>query len=88
MRIAVNAVRLQLHALACNLASFLHMLVRPARFAVFQFAEGALPRAVCAGILDMINGLRGPTTAGARWWPLRQNLGTRLTVAAAKPNTC
>ncbi len=35
-------------------------LVRHARYAVFQFAEAALPRAVFAGILDLINGLRGP----------------------------
>jgi hypothetical protein len=35
-------------------------LVRHARYAVFQFAEAALPRAVFAGILTLINGLRGP----------------------------
>jgi hypothetical protein len=35
-------------------------LVRHARYAVFQFAEAALPRAVFVGILDLINGLRGP----------------------------
>jgi hypothetical protein len=29
----------------------------------FQFAEAALPRAIFAGILDLINGLRGPPAA-------------------------
>ena len=85
MRFAANAVRLQLHALAYNLANFLRTLatpevigtwsltslrerliktgarlVRHARYAVFQFAEAALPRAVFAGILGLINALRGP----------------------------
>ena len=35
-------------------------LVRHARYAVFQLAEAALPRAVFAGILDRINSLRDP----------------------------
>lgn len=35
-------------------------LVRHARYAVFQFAEAALPREVFAGTLDLINGLRRP----------------------------
>ena len=35
-------------------------MVRHARYAVFQFAEAALPRDVFAGVLDLINGLRGP----------------------------
>ena len=85
MRFAANAVRLQLHALAYNLANFLRTLATPegietwsltslrerliktgarlvghARYAVFQMAEAALPRAVFAGILDLINGLRQP----------------------------
>jgi len=85
MRFAANAVRLQLHALAFNLANFLRTLatpetvatwsltslrerliktgarlVRHARYAVFQFAEAALPREVFAGVLDLINRLRGP----------------------------
>jgi hypothetical protein len=85
MRFAANAVRLQRHALAYNLANFLRTLVTPerietwsltslrerliktgtrlvrhARYAIFQFAEAALPRAVFAGILGLINGLRGP----------------------------
>jgi hypothetical protein len=85
MRFAANAVRLQLHALAYNLANFLRALatsteietwsltslrkrliktgarlVRHARYAVFQFAEPALPREVFTGILDLINRLRGP----------------------------
>jgi len=85
MRFAANAVRLQLHALAYNLANFLRTLatpegidtwsltslrerlvktgvrlVRHARYAVFQFAEAALPRVVFASILKLINGLRGP----------------------------
>jgi hypothetical protein len=85
MRFAANAVRLQLHALAYNLANFLRTLatpegietwsltslrerlvktgarlVRHARYAVFQFAEAALPRQVFAGIVALINGLRGP----------------------------
>lgn len=85
MRFAANAVRLQLHALAYNLANFLRTLATPlavetwsltslrerliktgarlvlhARYAVFQFAEAALPREIFAGVLDLINGLRGP----------------------------
>jgi len=89
MRFVANAVRLQLHALAYNLANFLRTLatpegietwsltslrerliktgarlVRHARYAVFQFADATLPRAVFAGILGLINGLRGPP-AGA-----------------------
>ncbi len=85
MRFAANAVRLQLHALAYNLANVLRPLVTPteietwsltslrerliktgarlvrhARYAVFQFAEAALPRRVFAGILARINGLRDP----------------------------
>jgi len=85
LRFAANAVRLQLHALAYNLANFLRTLatpevietwsltslcerliktgtrlVRHARYAVFQFAEAALPREVFAGVLEPINGLRGP----------------------------
>jgi len=85
MRFAANAVRLQLHALAYNLANFLRTLatpeaierwsltslrerliktgarlVRHGRYAVFQMAEAALPRQVFAGILGLINGLRGP----------------------------
>ncbi len=80
-----NAVRLQLHALAYNLANFLRTLATPeaierwsltslrerliktgarlvshGRYAIFQMAEAALPRAVFAGILGLINGLRGP----------------------------
>ena len=39
-------------------------LVRHARYAIFQMAEVALPRQVFAGILALINGLRGPP-AGA-----------------------
>ena len=35
-------------------------LVRHPRYAVFQFAEAALPRDVFAGALELINGLRGP----------------------------
>ena len=85
MKFAANAVRLQLHALAYNLANFLRTLATPAgiekwsltsprerliktgarlvkhaRYAVFQFAEAALPREVFAGVLGLINGLRGP----------------------------
>lgn len=84
-RFAANAVRLQLHVLAYNLANFLRTLatpneiegwsltslrerliktgarlVRHARYAVFQIAEAALPRTVFAGMLGLINGLRGP----------------------------
>jgi hypothetical protein len=87
-RFTANAVRLQLHALAYNLANFLRTLatpdeigtwsltslrerliktgarlVRHARYAVFQFAEAALPRVVFAGILGLINGLRDPPVA-------------------------
>ena len=90
MRLATNSVRLQLHALAYNLAYFLHTLatpeaietwsltslrerlvktgarlVRHARYAVFQFDEAASPRAVFAGILDLINELRGPPVESA-----------------------
>ncbi len=35
-------------------------LVRHGRYAIFQMAEVALPRAVFAGILGLINGLRDP----------------------------
>jgi hypothetical protein len=90
MRFAANVVRLQLHALAYNLANFLRTLatpaaietwsltslrerliktgarlVRHARYAIFQFAEAALPRSVFAGVLDLINGLRGPPAKAA-----------------------
>ncbi|MEO0915243.1 MAG: transposase, partial [Pseudomonadota bacterium] len=90
MRLASNAVRLQLHALAYNLANFLRTLattdgietwsltslrerliktgarlVRHARYAVFQFAEAALPRSVFAGVLGLINGLCGPPAKAA-----------------------
>ena len=90
MRFAANAVRLQLHALAYNLANFLRTLatpeaierwsltslrerliktgarlVRHGRYAVFQMAEAALPRAVFAGIIGLINGLRGPPSVAA-----------------------
>jgi hypothetical protein len=89
MRFVANAVRLQLHALAYNLANFLRTLVTPqgietwsltslrerliktgarlvrhARYAVFQFAETALPREIFTRIFELINGLRGPP-AGA-----------------------
>ena len=85
MKFAANAVRLQLHALACNLANFLRTaatpeliepwsltslrerlikngarLMRHGRYAVFQMAAAALPQAVLAGILRLINTLRGP----------------------------
>ncbi len=89
MRFAANEARLQLHALAYNLANFLRTLatpeaierwsltslrerliktgarlVRHGRYAIFQMAEAALPRQVFAGILALINGLRGsPSTA-------------------------
>ena len=88
MRFAANAVRLQLHALAYNLANFLRTLAMPddietwsltslrerliktgtrlarhARYAIFQFAEAALPRQVFAGIVALINGLRDPPVA-------------------------
>jgi hypothetical protein len=80
-----NAVRLQLFALAYNLANFLRSLVLPnevaqwslttlreklvkigarivrhGRYAVFQLAEVAVPRALFAGILRRIDRLRGP----------------------------
>lgn len=85
MRLKANAVQLQLHALAYNLANFLRTLatpevietwsltslrerliktgarlVRHGRYAIFQMAAAALPRKVFAGVLDLINGLRGP----------------------------
>jgi hypothetical protein len=88
MRFAANAVRLQLHALAYNLANFLRTmampeaieswsltslrerliktgarLVRHARYVIVQMAEVALPREIFAGVLDLINGLRGPPVA-------------------------
>jgi hypothetical protein len=40
-------------------------LVRHARYAVFQMAEAGLPRSVFNGILDLINGLRGPPAVKA-----------------------
>jgi hypothetical protein len=88
MKFAANAVRLQLHALAYNLANFLRTLatpkeietwsltslrerliktgtrlVRHGRYAIFQMAAAALPREVFAGILGLINTLRGPPGA-------------------------
>lgn len=90
MKFAANAVRLQLHALAYNLANFLRTLatpklietwsltslrerliktgarlVRHGRYAIFQMAEVALPREVFAGILGLINTLRGPPGSAA-----------------------
>ena len=90
MKFAANAVRLQLHALAYNLANFLRTtatpeaierwsltslrerliktgarLVRHARYAVFQMAEAALPRSVFQGVVNLINGLRGPPAISA-----------------------
>jgi len=90
MRFAANAVRLQLHALAYNLANVLRTLatpeaietwsltslrerlvktgarlVRHARYAIFQLADAALPRAVFAGVLERINTLRGPPVGAA-----------------------
>jgi len=87
-RFAANAVRLQLHALAYNLANFLRTaatpelierwsltslrerliktgtrLVHHGRYAIFQMAAAALPREVFAGILGLINSLRGPPIA-------------------------
>ncbi len=81
-------MRLQLRALAYNLANFLRTLatpegietwslislrermiksgtrlVRHVRYAVFQFAEAALPRQMFAGIVVLINSLRGPPVA-------------------------
>jgi hypothetical protein len=61
-----NAVRLQLHALAYNLASFLRTLalpeeveiVRHRRYVVFQLAEVAVPRVLFAEILRRIDRLR------------------------------
>jgi hypothetical protein len=85
MKFAANAVRLQLHALAYNLANFLWTaatpeliepwsltslrerlikngarLMRHGRYAMFQMAAAALAQAVLAGILALINTLRGP----------------------------
>jgi hypothetical protein len=40
-------------------------LVHHARYAVFQFAEAALPREVFAGVPGLINGLRGPPAEAA-----------------------
>lgn len=39
--------------------------MRHARYAVFQLAEVALPHAVFAGVLGLINGLRGQLAAAA-----------------------
>ena len=40
-------------------------LVRHGRYAIFQIAAAALPRKVFAGVLSLINGLRGPPDAVA-----------------------
>ena len=78
-----NEVRLQLHALAYNLANFMRTLALPkevehwslttlreklvkigakvvshGRYATFQLAEVAVPRALFAEILRLIDGLR------------------------------
>jgi hypothetical protein len=83
-----NAVRLQLFALAYNLANFLRSLalpdpiaqwslrtlrerlvkigariVRHGRYAIFQLAEVAVPRALFAAILCRIDRFRGPPLA-------------------------
>ncbi|MEO1530851.1 MAG: transposase [Pseudomonadota bacterium] len=88
MKLAANAVRLQLHALAYNRANFLRTLPTPTtietwlltslrerliktgarlvqhgRYAIFQMTEAALSREVFAGILGLINTLRGPPDA-------------------------
>jgi len=80
-----NAVRLQLHALAYNLANFMPTLALPgemeswslttirekllkigakvvthARYAVFQTAEVAVPRALFGCVLALIDSLRPP----------------------------
>ena len=93
MKFNANAVRLQLHALAYNLANFLRTLatpevietwsltslrerliktgarlVRHGRYAIFQMAAAALPRKVFAGVLDLINGLRGPPGKAVPAW--------------------
>ena len=85
-----NAVRLQLFALAYNLANLLRSLVLPdevahwslttlreklvkigarvvrhGRYAIFQLAEVAMPRAVFVAILGRIDRLRGPPVAAA-----------------------
>jgi Transposase DDE domain group 1 len=90
MKFTANSVRLQLHALAYNLANFLRTLATPseietwsltslrerliktgarlvlhARYAIFQLAEAALPQSVFAGILGLINALRGPPAKAA-----------------------
>jgi hypothetical protein len=90
MRFSANAVRLQLHALAYNLANFLRTLatpelierwsltslrerliktgtrlVRHGRYAIFQMAAAALPQKVFAGVLGLINTLRGPPSGTA-----------------------
>ena len=90
MRLKANAVRLQLRALAYNLANFLRTLATPegiecwsltslrarliktgtrlvwhVRYAVFQFAEAAVPMEVFAGIVALIDGLRDPPAAAA-----------------------
>ncbi len=83
-------MRLQLHALAYNLANFLRTMATPElierwsltslrerliktgarlvhhdRYAIFQMAAAARPREVFAGILGLINTLRGPPAGAA-----------------------
>ena len=58
-----NAVRLQLHALAYNLANFLRTLalpeeVEPWSLTTLQLAEVAVPRALSAEVLRRIDRLR------------------------------
>ena len=68
-RIAANAVRLQLHALAYNLGNFLRTLATPepiigakvvshGRHVAFQMAEVAIPRQMFQEILSLIAELR------------------------------
>ena len=40
-------------------------LVRHGRYAIFQMAAAVLPRKVFAGVINLINGLRGPPDAVA-----------------------
>ena len=54
-----NAVRLQLHALAYNLANFMRTLALPkGRYVTFQLAEVAVPRELFRKILSLIDDLR------------------------------
>lgn len=52
-------------------------LVKHARYAVFQLAEAALPRAMFGSVLELINRLRGPAATMASRGAVRSQIRTQ-----------